>query len=163
MFNNTYENCFGLIYNGSLQGISDIDTDDSKVEVCPPTADPVISGNPHSQLGDPVSKSEEESEQYTPTVLSDSWRSTVIMQDPGPSYSTDKGDLDPIFESTRPPTSGHKTETEVRNLQSDNQSERRRIIRAVGLEDSDEDEPTEHFAHRSRRVLGVQTKTLGMS
>ena len=139
------KHCFGLVDNGSLQGISDIDTDDSEVEVCQLTADTVITGNPQSQLGNPVSKSEEKSEQHTHTVVSDSRRNTVIMQDPGPSYSANKGDLAPRYESTRPLTSGHNTgdgreQCMVENLQSDSQSERSRIVRAVGLEDSDEEE-----------------------
>ena len=67
------------------------------------------------------------------------------MQDPGPSYSANKGYLAPRYESTRPLTSGHNTadrreQCMVENLQSDSQSERSRIVRAVGLEDSDEEE-----------------------
>ena len=64
------KHCFGLIDNKSLQGISDVDTDDSKVEVCQPTEDTVIAGNPESKPGDPVSKSEGKNKQYTHKVVS---------------------------------------------------------------------------------------------
>ena len=78
--------CFGLINNGLLQGISEIETDDSEVDVIQHAEDTVITGISESNPGGPVSKSAGKNKQYTHTVADSPQRNTVIMQKPGPSY-----------------------------------------------------------------------------
>ena len=67
------------------------------------------------------------------------------MQEPGPSYLANTEDLATRYESTGPLSSGHNAgvgqeQHIIESLHSNNKLERRRILREVGLEDSDDDE-----------------------
>ena len=66
------------------------------------------------------------------------------MQEPGPSYSANTEDLAARYESTGPLLSEQNAgvgqeQLVTESLHSNNELERRRILRKVGLEDSDDD------------------------
>ena len=119
---------------------------------------------PESNPGGPVSMSAGKNKQYTHTVADSTQRNTVIMQKPGPSYLASPQRNTVITQkpgpgylaNTQEPSAGY-VNTRSPGLSANvgqelhivetpydrNQIERRKILEATGLADSDDDKTNE--------------------